>query len=138
MKEYKISKIKTLTRNIKITFMFLCTTAIIIIYLFNPKLFKADPFNLIFLPLSFIISILIIIETYKSRLIIGEESIIYIGIISKNELKFEEIEGYFVNSKSIFIETNNDDKNRIRVSNTFEGYSEILNWLSERYPDLDN
>lgn len=78
-----------------------------------------------------------IIDAYKGRLIIEDDKIIAIGVFSNRELAFNEIKGYTVNDKYIFVEPNTEDKKRIKISNYTGGYSEILLWLSQNFTDLD-
>ena len=78
-----------------------------------------------------------IIDAYKGRLIIKEDKIITIRSFSKRELKFDEVKGFTVNEQYIFVEPRDKEKKRIKISKYIGGYSEILIWLSERYPDLE-
>lgn len=78
-----------------------------------------------------------VLDAYKSRLIIQEDCIISISTFSKRELEFDDIKGFTVNEQYIFVEPKNKGKKRIKISNYIGGYSEILHWLSENFPDLD-
>lgn len=78
-----------------------------------------------------------VIDAYKGRLIILEDKIISISTFSKRELLLDEIKGFKVNEQYIFVEPTDKQKKRIKISKYIGGYSEILYWLSQSYPDLD-
>ncbi len=78
-----------------------------------------------------------VIDTYKARLLISEDSISSISIFFKRFLKIKDIKGYTVNEKYIFIEPKDKNQKRIKVSNYIGGYNEILFWLSQTFTNLD-
>jgi len=78
-----------------------------------------------------------VIDVYKGRLIIQDNSIKSISTISNRELAFDEIKGYTVNEQYIFVEPKNKNQKRIKISRYIGGYSEILHWLVQNFPDLD-
>jgi len=78
-----------------------------------------------------------IIEVYKGRILINEQSIKSINTFSKRELKFDEIAGYRIAGGYIFVEPKNNEKKRIKISTYFGGTDEILFLLSKFVPDLD-
>jgi len=55
----------------------------------------------------------------------------------QDELMLDEIKGYRITEKYIFIEANTASKKTIKISTYFGKINEILLWLAERYPDLD-
>lgn len=78
-----------------------------------------------------------VIDVYKGRLIITDDRIISVSTFSNRELKLNEIEGFTVNEQYIFVEPNDKEKKKIKISKYTGGYNEILYWLSHSYPDLD-
>lgn len=76
-------------------------------------------------------------ETIKGKFVIDSGKVYSVGTFSNRELIFDEIKGYRINDKYIFIESNTEGKKKIKVSNYFGKTGEIKEWLSERYPDLD-
>lgn len=94
----------------------------------------------ILIPIAIAMIILMIfgvIDAYKGRLIIRADRITSISSISNRELNLDEIKGYTVNENYIFVEPNIEHKKRIKISKYIDGYSEILFWLSQRFPDLE-
>jgi hypothetical protein len=138
MKEYKIAK-----------------GSAIFIYLFTPLLiglfgwllilpFQSGDFSpnasWILIPLSIaMIAIMIfgVIDAHKGRLIIKEDRIISVSLFSSKELHLDDIKGFTVNEHYIFLEPNDKQKKKIKISKYTGGYSEILYWLTQSYPDLD-
>ncbi|WP_020531046.1 hypothetical protein [Flexithrix dorotheae] len=97
-------------------------------------------FTWILIPISVaMIAVMVfgVMEAYKGKFIISSESIKSIGSFSNKVLKFDEIKGFTVNEQYIFIEPKNRLKKRIKVSTYTGGFNEILKWLYENYPDLD-
>ena len=84
-----------------------------------------------------ILMIVGIIDTYKSKLIIHDDSIVSISAFSNRELTFNEIKGYTVNDNYIFIEPVDTSKKRIKVSKYIGGYLEVLSWLADNFTNLD-
>ena len=78
-----------------------------------------------------------VIDAYKGRLIIQEDCIKSISTFSNRELEFDEIKGFTVNEQYIFVEPKNKGKKRIKISKYIGGYSEVLHWISQNFPDLD-
>ncbi|MCX2745494.1 hypothetical protein OO013_16560 [Mangrovivirga sp. M17] len=138
MKEYKIAK-----------------GWAIFIYLFSPVLlglfgwvlslpFQEENFSpnasWIIIPVSIAMIVLIIYglaETYKGKLLIQNDRIIYISTFYKRILTIDEVKGYTVNEQYIFVEPKSKNKKRIKISKYTGGYGEILFWFSLRFPDLD-
>lgn len=78
-----------------------------------------------------------VLDVYKGRLIIKHNSIKSISTISNRELAFDEIKGFTVNEQYIFVEPKSKEQKRIKISKYMGGYSEILHWLAQNFPDLD-
>jgi hypothetical protein len=138
MKEYKIAKGWAI-------FMYL--TAPLLIGLFGGLLIHSftketslDNADWILIPVCIPMTILMIvgvIDTYKSKLIIHNHSIVSISVFSKRELQFDEIKGFTVNDNYIFIEPVETNKKRIRISKYIGGYHDVLSWLANNFTDLD-
>lgn len=91
-------------------------------------------------PVSLImIAILVfgLIDAVKGKFIIGEDKVYTISTTGNRQLNFNEIKGYTLNDKYIFIESNNPGKKRIKISKYFGNTNQIIVWLSSRYPNLD-
>jgi hypothetical protein len=78
-----------------------------------------------------------LLETIKGKFVIDNNKIFTVSTFSNRQLMFNEIKGYRITDKYIFIESNNKQKKRIKVSTYFGNLNEITEWLSEHYSDLD-
>ncbi|MCC5932067.1 MAG: hypothetical protein JJU28_22670 [Cyclobacteriaceae bacterium] len=78
-----------------------------------------------------------VLDAYKGRLIIQDNSIKSISTFSNRELAFDEIKGFTLNEQYIFVEPTAKGKKRIKISKYIGGYNEILHWLIQNFPDLD-
>jgi len=83
------------------------------------------------------LSVFFIREVKKDTFVIADDKIYTTGTFFRRSLNLDEIRGFSVNEKYIFIEPATKDKKRVRVSTYFGRTNEILAWLSERYTDLD-
>lgn len=77
-----------------------------------------------------------LIETVKGKFVIDNDKIFTVSTFSNRQLMFNEIKGYRITDKYIFIESNNEQKKKIKVSTYFGKVNEITEWLSENYTDL--
>lgn len=86
-----------------------------------------------------IISIVVIavIDTYKGKFVIDKNRIFSVGAFSTKELMLNEIKGYRVTDKFLFIESKDENKKRIKISTYFAHTNGIKEWLSTNYSDLD-
>lgn len=89
--------------------------------------------GVIMIPLMF----LGLLDAIKSSFVIGSDSIYTTGVLGTRELRFDEIKGYKVNDKYIIVEPCDKDKKNIKINKYLSGSDEIVNWLKNRYPDLD-
>lgn len=78
-----------------------------------------------------------LIDTIKGKFVIDSDKIYMISTFSNRQLMFNEIKGYRITDKYIFIESNNDQKKNIKVSTYFLKSNEIEEWLSKNYSNLD-
>lgn len=78
-----------------------------------------------------------VLDVYRGRLIIEDNSIKSISTFSNRVLAFDEIKGFTVNEQYIFIEPTSKEKKRIKISRYIGGESEVIHWLSRNFPDLD-
>ncbi|MDF2438872.1 MAG: hypothetical protein K0Q95_3248 [Bacteroidota bacterium] len=78
-----------------------------------------------------------LLDTIKGKFVIDKDQIYSEGVFSKRELMLHEIKGFRVTDKYIFIESNNKEKKKIKVSIYFGNKDEIIEWLAEHYPNLD-
>lgn len=84
-----------------------------------------------------VVMIVGLLDTVKGKFVIDNVKIFSTSTFSYRELMFNEIKGYRVNDKYIFIEPNTGNKKKIKVSKYFGRTNEIIEWLSSHYPDLD-
>ncbi len=138
MREYKIAKGWAI-------FIWILGPGLIALFGFSGIMpFLAEDINfilaLILTPISIGMIILMVfglIEVYKGRLLIENDRLVSIGAFKTKELKFDEIKGYTVNEQYIFVEPKTKEKKRIKISQYFGGYQEIIFWLSSKYENLD-
>ncbi|MFT3823595.1 MAG: hypothetical protein QM731_06720 [Chitinophagaceae bacterium] len=83
------------------------------------------------------VAVIGLLEAIKGRFVIATDKIVSIGVFSVKELKFNEIKGYRVSDKHIFIESLDAGKRKIKVSTYFGKSGEIIDWLATHYRDLD-
>jgi hypothetical protein len=91
-------------------------------------------------PLSLLMIALFIIgllDAAKARFVIDSDRVLAKGVFTDRELLFHQIAGYRTDDKYIYILPLEKSFKRIKISRYFGGTAEILNWLSENYPDLD-
>src|SRR5687767_2585050 len=77
------------------------------------------------------LSILGIVDAYKSRLLISDDSIKSINVFSNRELMLDEIKGYTVNEQYIFLKPKDQSKKIIKISKYIGGYGELSIWIQE-------
>lgn len=78
-----------------------------------------------------------LLDTAKGKFVIDNNKIFSISTFSNRELMLNEIKGYRITDKFIFIESKNENKKGIKVSTYFGKSDEIIEWLSDHYLDLD-
>jgi hypothetical protein len=83
------------------------------------------------------VMVLGLIDTIKGKFVIDKDKIYSVGALSTRQLFFNEIKGYRVTDKYIFIESNIKEKKKIKVSTYFDNKDEIIEWLFSHYTDLD-
>jgi hypothetical protein len=138
MKEYKIAKGWAI-------FIWIMAPALIGLFGFMGVMpLVADKINLtlvlILTPISIgMITLMFfgLIDIYKGRFIIKNDTLISIGVFKIKELNFDEIKGYTVNEQYIFIIPKDKRKRKIKISQYLGGYREVLLWISQKFVDLD-
>jgi hypothetical protein len=78
-----------------------------------------------------------IIDAVKGRFVIAGDRVYRKGVFRDRELLLYQIAGFRQDDKYIYIEPTEKSLKRIKISRYFGGTAEMLEWLSERYPDLD-
>jgi hypothetical protein len=78
-----------------------------------------------------------LLDTIKGKFVIADDKIWIVSTLSKRELTIDEIKGYRIADKYIFIESNVKGKRKITLNTYYENSHEIIDWLSENYLDLD-
>ncbi|PWB28383.1 hypothetical protein [Flavobacterium sp. HTF] len=151
MKEYRVKKGLRLLVNILASLVILfyggLTIAIIVppFNTFTEEMQQSMPgwWVPVLLITMIVLMILVIISIKKRKVIITDESIISISLLSRRELKFNEIKNFnvFKNPKApvehIGISPLNSSKKMINISNLFENSEEIKAILSSKAVDLD-
>ena len=93
-----------------------------------------------FIPMSLgMIALMIvgIMDTIKGKFVIDKNQVFTVSTFINRALLFSEIKGYRVTDKYLFIESNNENKKRIKVSTYVAHSNEIEAWLAENFKDLD-
>lgn len=78
-----------------------------------------------------------LIDAKKGTFIIGDHKLTATGVFGTREMLFNDVKGYRVTDKFIFIESTKPRGKQLKVSKYFKDVYEIENWLAERYDDLD-
>ncbi|MBF4506201.1 hypothetical protein IRZ83_05920 [Flavobacterium sp. JLP] len=88
--------------------------------------------------------VFLIFKTYKTRIVITQDSFQLIGVFKKKELKFKDIKGFEVSTnpklnlqKFLGVESKTKGEKAIVVSNLFEKFDEIRSQLSFKVADLN-
>jgi hypothetical protein len=140
MKEYKISKRSAILIYITVPLLIALFVWILIIP-FIPTMTQGNLNAYWFLaPISIAMIALLtvgLLDTIKSKFVIDSDKIFTVSTFSNRQLFLNEIKGYRITEKFIFIEPNDTNKKKIKVSTYFGNTNEIVAWLWERYPDLD-
>lgn len=76
-------------------------------------------------------------DAYKGKVVINPNKIAVVSTFSNRELYTDEIKGYRITDKYLFIEPIDSEKKRVKISTYYSGCDEIEMWLSERFTDLD-
>jgi len=77
-----------------------------------------------------------LIDTIKGTFVIDTDRIYTTNIFNKRMLLFEEIKGFRIEDKYIFVESSVKNKKRIKISTYYGKCDEIKSWLYEHYDDL--
>ncbi len=78
-----------------------------------------------------------VIDAAKARFVLETDRVWYKGVFADRELLLHQVAGYRTDDKYIYLIPNEKGLKRIKISRYFGGTAEILDWLSQRYPDLD-
>lgn len=135
MKEYKTSKGYAIL-------IYICAPLLIILFVFLlVKSIIDDKHAAGFMvPISLaMIGLMIagLIETAKGKFVIDTDRVYTVGLFPKRELMLNEIKGYRISDKYIFIEPNAEGKKKIKISTYYAEVNEVIQWLSSNYRDLD-
>jgi hypothetical protein len=134
MREYKTAKVWTIYTYVIFPFLIVLFGWLLVIP------FQFGNITWILIPTSIfgIASMVIeVLDVYKRRFIIQDNSIKTISPFSIRELMFDEIKGFTVNDKYIFIESKTKEKKRIKITRHIAGDSEVIHWLSQNFLDID-
>lgn len=142
MREYKLSKGWALFIYIAAPLLAALFVYLLLLpFLPGSKDAKTELLSWFLVPLSlFMIGVCVagVMDAAKSKFVIGEDRVFTTGVFSNRELLFQEIEGYRTDERYIYILPFDKGLKRIKISTYFSGTANILQWLSERYPDLNN
>jgi hypothetical protein len=141
MKEYTLSKVYKIFLCI-VAGLMIVVFAILLIMPFIPEMNSdlspraAWIFVLVSLAMITVMT-MSIMEAIKGKFVIEHDRVYSVGVLGRRHLMLNEIKGYTVNEKSIFIEPISKEKKRIKVSIHFAKKNEIVQWLAAHYKDLD-
>ncbi|WP_026209592.1 hypothetical protein [Cytophaga aurantiaca] len=137
MKEYRIAKGWTI-------FMYIMSPVIIALFgwfLFLPLLDESMGLEVLWfsVPISLTmitVVVLGLIDTIKGKFVIDTDRIYTTNVFNKRMLLFNEIKGFRVEDKYIFVESAVKNKKRIKISTYYGKCDEIKDWLYQHYDDL--
>ncbi|MBC7554550.1 MAG: hypothetical protein H7257_11280 [Taibaiella sp.] len=141
MKEYKLSKSLAVFTYVIISLLIAgCAWAVLMPLI--PGMEDEIPFNVYVwlapLLIAFIVLMIFgIVDTAKGKFVIDSDRVYSVSVFYNRELMHHEIKGFRSTDKHILIEPVDPAKKRIKVSTYISGTNEILQWLSDNYPDLD-
>lgn len=138
MKEYKIAKGWAIVMYIGAPFLIVLFGSLLVL----PFISGSGDVTIFFIlwPVAIsmiVIAVLALIDTVKARFVIAADRIYTTAVFNKRMLLFNEIKGYRITDKFIFVEALIKEKKRIKISTYYEKSDEIKQWLFERYDDLD-
>ncbi|WP_162944909.1 hypothetical protein [Flavisolibacter nicotianae] len=141
MKEYKLSKgwawfIYIMAPLLAAVFIYL----LVMPFLPDTKSSGTDQLKWFLVPISLLmigVCVAGVIDAVKGRFVITQDSVYAKGVFTNRELLLHEIEGYRTDDRYIYIVPFDKSLKQIKVSTYFSGTGDILAWLSERFPDLD-
>jgi hypothetical protein len=78
------------------------------------------------------------IDLFKSKFVIDQDCVYTVGVLGKRMLMFDDIRGYRVDDKYIYIfPFSGLGKKTVKVSLYMKRHAEIVDWLDSHYTDLD-
>ncbi|MEO0008548.1 MAG: hypothetical protein RJA20_2744 [Bacteroidota bacterium] len=78
-----------------------------------------------------------IVDVFNGRFVIDEDRVYAVSVIFRRELMFNEILGFTVDDRYITIKPAYRNRKKIKISRYYADSHEIIQWLADRYPDLD-
>jgi hypothetical protein len=106
--------------------------------------YTEEKFNLtlalILTPISIGLEFLMVlglIDTRKSKLVIENERIIYIGVFRTKELDFKNIKGFKVDQNYLYYFSRNENDKKIKVSTYVSKFGELRAWSEQKFKNLD-
>lgn len=78
-----------------------------------------------------------IVDVFNGRFVIDEDRVYAVSVIFRRELLFNEILGFTVDDRYITIKPAHRNRKKITISLYYADSHEIIQWLADRYPDLD-
>lgn len=141
MKEYRLHK------GWKI-FIFIFAPLLIALFIWLPFMLQEEtermnqpPQNIWILSIFCIVMALLMAlglwDAIKGRFVITERSVFSEHPFVRKELFFNEIKGYRVDARFIYILPNSKEKKKIKVSKYYSSHQEVIHWLNRRYSDTD-
>jgi hypothetical protein len=114
-----------------------CIVGFLLLMLISKPPNEAIVYLIVLIPVA--IGILIIINLFKSKVIVTETSITRQRLFYNRTLNFADIKGVRIESKIIIIEPLDDSYPQLKISNydNLAKSEELTKWLSEKFTDLD-
>lgn len=75
---------------------------------------------------------------FRSKLILTDESVIVRSAFNKREIRFDQIDGYRLGRRGVYLVSYVASKRGILVSRIFSSFPELLSILVHRFENLDN
>jgi hypothetical protein len=92
------------------------------------------------IPISIVLIALMIAgiaDTIISKVTLTDQSIDYKNILFSRSIQLNEIKGFRIDDKYLFIESKTPGVKRIKISTYFGKLGELIDILASKYPDLD-
>ncbi len=81
--------------------------------------------------------IALLVDVFIGKFVIDQDKLYTSGIFYNRQLFFDEIKGYRTEENYIIIESNLSTKKRVLISRYYARDYDIIEWLDDRYPNLD-
>lgn len=141
MKEYKMAKGWAIFIFVTAPLMIgLFSMPILLLFIPNWRTNEPAEFFWFAIPVSIVLIALMIAgiaDTIVSKVTLTEQSIDYKNILFRRSIQLNEIKGFRIDDKYLFIEAKTPGVKRVKISTYFGKLEELVVILANRYPDLN-